>query len=77
MGTIAIGQTIRILRVPDGVLDTEGFPTRTMLTRCLGKVFPVMDLQGEFLGIDVGELNGKKSFMETIYIEPECVEIVS
>ena len=77
MGTIAVGQKIRILRVPDGVVDTEDFPTLTMLTRCVGKIFPVMDLQGEFLAIDVGELNGKPSFMETIYIEPECVEIVS
>jgi len=44
--------------------------------QCLGKIFTVMDLHGELLALDVGEVTGKEAYLETIYIEPSCVEAV-
>jgi hypothetical protein len=71
-----IGQYVRIITVPESAVDTPGFPTRSILIQCVGKVFPIMDFQGELLAIDVGEITGKASYLETIYIEPASVEEV-
>jgi hypothetical protein len=40
-----IGQRVRIVRVPKNVIDQTEFPTRTLLTKRLGRIFPVMDVQ--------------------------------
>ncbi len=72
-----IGQNVRIIAVPDSVVDEPGFLTRSILIQCIGKVFPIMGFQGELLAIDVGEILGKASYLETIYVEPACVERVS
>jgi hypothetical protein len=81
-----IGQRVRIVRVPENVVDQPKFPTKTLLTQCLGKIFPVMDVQllfdekgnlkAELLALDVGAVNGKASYLETVLIEPSCVEVV-
>ena len=71
-----VGQRVRIVRVPEDVVDQPDFPTRTVLMQCLGKIFTVMDLHGELLALDVGEVTGKEAYLETIYIEPSCVEAV-
>ncbi|HEY1730984.1 MAG TPA: hypothetical protein VGG15_04515 [Terriglobales bacterium] len=69
---------IRIVRVPAGVADSEEFKTRSMLERCIGLTFPVMGFNSEgMIQIDVGGVWGKPSYMESIWIEPDCVEPVS
>ncbi|MGC2110883.1 MAG: hypothetical protein WA655_15285 [Candidatus Korobacteraceae bacterium] len=71
------GDLIRVVRLPDGVQDSERFSTRAILERCVGHVFPVMGMNNVgYLQIDVGEVVGKPSYMESIWIEPECVELV-
>jgi hypothetical protein len=72
-----IGQNVRITAIPESVVDAPGFPTRSILSRCIGKVFPVRGFQGDLLAIDVGEVLGKASYLETIYVEAACVEEVS
>jgi len=54
------GDLVRIIRVPDGVQDSDDFKTRSTLERCVGRVFPVMG-SNEYgmIQIDVGELSGK------------------
>ena len=79
-----IGQRVRIVRVPENVIDQPEFPTRTLLTTCLGRIFPVMDvrllydekgkLKDELVALDVGAVNGKASYLETVLIESSCVE---
>ena len=61
-----IGQNVRIITVPESVVDAPGFPARSILIQCIGKVFPIMGFQGELLAIDVGEVTGKASYLETI-----------
>jgi hypothetical protein len=56
------------------------------MERCLGKIFPIACVQkliddagnpsGELLGLDVGHLSGVASHLETVFIEPSCVEVV-
>jgi hypothetical protein len=79
-----IGQRVRIVRVPENVVDQPEFPTRTLLTKCLGRIFPVMDVRllydekgkDELLALDIGAVNGKASYLETVLIESSCVEVV-
>ena len=57
-----------------------------LLTRCLGTIFPVMDVQllfdekgnlkGELLALDVGAVNVKAAYLETVFIEPSCIAVV-
>jgi hypothetical protein len=72
-----IGQQVRIIKVPDGVEDGPEFKTKTLIERCLGEIFPVMGFNGDLLALDVGELNGLAPYLETVYIEPSCVELVA
>jgi hypothetical protein len=82
-----VGQRVRIVRVPENVVDQPEFPTRTLLTKCLGKIFLVIDVQSlydeegnpkdELLALDVGAINGRPSYLETVFIEPSCVEVVN
>lgn len=69
------GDMVRVMRVPDRVEDCERFQTRSTLQRCIGRVFPVMGFNDYgMIQIDVGEVLGKPSYMESIWLEPECVE---
>jgi hypothetical protein len=70
------GDLIRVIKVPDSVKDSEEFKTRTILELCLGRVFTVMGFHRGFIQIDVGEVIGKASYLESIWIEPDCVEAV-
>jgi len=68
------GDLVRIIRVPDGIRDSEELKTFSTLKQCVGRVFPIMGFnQYGMIQIDVGELLGKPSYMESIWIEPECV----
>ncbi len=70
------GDLIRVVKVPDDVQDSEEFKTRSTLERCVGRIFPIMGFQEGFIQIDVGELSGRHACMESIWIEPNCVEPV-
>jgi hypothetical protein len=39
-------------------------------------VFPIKGFNEGFILIDVGEVVGRPSHMESIWIEPDCVEVV-
>ena len=71
------GHLIRVLRVPESVSDSAEFNTRSILERCVGRVFPVMGFNElGMIELHVGEIVGKHSYMESIWIEPDCVERV-
>ena len=71
------GDLIRVIRVPEGVRDSDEFKTRSTLEHCIGRVFPIMGFnEYGMIQIDVGEIVGKPSYMESIWIEPECMEPV-
>lgn len=71
------GDLIRVVRVPETVTDSKQLKTRLLLERCVGVTFPVMGFNSQgMIQIDVGELSGKPSYLESIWIEPDCVELV-
>ncbi|HTW30810.1 MAG TPA: hypothetical protein VMD76_03975 [Candidatus Sulfotelmatobacter sp.] len=43
---------------------------------CIGRIFPIAGFQGNFIELEVGEVLGREACMESIWIEPEHVELV-
>ena len=77
-----IGDKIRIVRLPDGLVDDERMKTKSLFELCLGQAFPivgivpVVETGGELFELEVGEVLGESAFMHSIWIESELVEPV-
>jgi hypothetical protein len=75
-----IGQRVRIIGIPPNIPQDEEFNTREIFVRCLGRVFTIASIfdapEHPMMGLDIGEVLGKKPYMETIYVEPEYLELV-
>ncbi len=77
-----VGDKIRIVKLPDGLVDDREFQTKSLFKLCLGRVFPIREIVpvvetgGELLGLQVGEVLGKLAVMHSIWIESELVELV-
>ena len=72
-----VGDRVRIVQIPKGLKDDGDFKTKTVFTKCLGKFFKVDGFQHELIELNVGRVLNKPSYMETIYIEPEFLEVVA
>ena len=73
------GDRIRVVNIPSDLPDNE-LRTAEIFRRCLGRIFPVVEMvevEGrEFLKLEVGDACGEAPCMQTIWIEPEFVELV-
>ena len=62
--------------------DHDDFPTRTMLKECIGQVFPIVGFQhvsglpDDLIELEVGEAIGKAPWTHTIWVEPDCLELI-
>jgi hypothetical protein len=70
-----VGDTVRVIKIPPGLVEGK-LKTKTVFRRCLGKVFPIVGFQKKWVMLDVGEVVGRAPYMETIWIEPEYIELV-
>jgi hypothetical protein len=77
-----VGAKIRIVKLPEGLVDDERLQTKSLFELCLGRVFPikgivpVVETGGELLELHVGKVLGKSAFVHSIWIESELVELV-
>lgn len=81
-----IGDKICLVRVPPAVKDDGEFKTRTILTKCLGRIFTIKGFQGD--GCTFATRGSKNCWLElemrgtipgtldTIWVEPDCVELL-
>ncbi len=81
-----IGDKIRLVSIPPHVEDDAEFKTRTILTKCLGRVFTVRGFQAEggrerkrlragcWVELDIGEVI--RGSTDTIWVEPDSVELL-
>jgi hypothetical protein len=74
--SMKVGDVVRVVRIPEGLRDDDDLQTKTIFERCLGRCFPVIELDGGFVQLHVGEVVGEASYMHSIYIEPEFIEVV-
>ena len=70
-----IGDKVRVLTVPPSLPDGE-LNTRSVFELCVGHTFPIIGFRGDLLELEVGTVLGKEPYMDSIWIEPEHVEIV-
>jgi hypothetical protein len=75
---LKIGDRVRVTAIPPGLPDPErdDLRTKVIFQQCLGRVFPVTALQGEWLELHVGQVVGAPAYMHKIWIEPDFVELV-
>jgi hypothetical protein len=77
-----IGDKIRIVKLPEGLVDDKEFQTKSLFALCLGRVFPIVGIvpvveTGDMLlELEVGEVFGKLAVMHSVWIESELVELV-
>lgn len=70
-----IGDKIRVLKAPPVLPEGES-RTGTVFALCVGRIFPIVGFQNDLLELEVGEVVHEPSYMHSIWIEPEFVEIV-
>jgi hypothetical protein len=79
---VKVGDKIRIVNLPGGLVDDAQLQTKSFFELCLGQVFPlvgivhVIETGGALLELQVGEVVGQKAFMHSSWIETELVELV-
>jgi len=71
-----IGDKVRILAIPADLPESE-IHTRSLFEVCKGRAFPIVGFQGNLIELEVGEVLGREQFMESIWIEPEHVEVIA
>ena len=79
-----IGNKVRIVKIPDGLVDDEEFQTKSLFELCLGRTFPISGIDPVvetggllvLLELHVGRVLGKLAVAHSIWIESECVEFV-
>ena len=76
-----VGDIVRLVGVPPDLKDDEEMQTRTLFDRCLGKTFPIIALDAvdglphRLVRLDVGHLLGEAAYLETIWVEPEYLQL--
>jgi hypothetical protein len=71
------GDLVRVTRIPQGLRDAHDLRTKTIFELCLGRSFPIAGIERGLVQLDVGEVVGEPACMQSIYIEPEFLEVVT
>jgi hypothetical protein len=78
---VKIGDKVRLIGIPPDAHDDEKLQTRTLFEKCLGKTFTVAGFETveglpyQLVQLDVGRVLGKASYLETIWVEPEYLQL--
>lgn len=71
-----IGSKVRVIGIPEGLKDDPDFPTRSTFAKCIGSEFIVAGFNDVVMAeLDISAVNG--SVGETVWIEPEFLELIS
>lgn len=76
-GSFRVGALVRLVGTPPDLVDADDLQTATLFRLCLGKTFPIMEMSPGLAALDVGEIVGEPSYMHTIYVEPEFLELAA
>jgi hypothetical protein len=77
---VKIGGRVRVIGIPETLPsngDDGGLNTAALFRSCLGRTFPVIAI--DELGhaeLHVGEVRGRKAFMDSIWIESEFLLVL-
>ena len=68
------GDRVRLIKIPDDIVDNE---LKKIFEQCVGHVFPVGDVTDSLVDLEIGELFDRESYMESIYVEHDCIEVIT
>ena len=68
-----IGDRVEVVAIPEAL--PEDMETRALFMRCLGRHFPIADLKGRLVELEVGEVVQEPSYMHSIWIEQDYVRL--
>ena len=71
-----VGDTVRLIGVPDGLPNPPDLPTGTVFRRCLGHRFLIAGFN-EFGMVEINVESVTGSAGETVWVEPEFLEVIS
>jgi hypothetical protein len=77
------GDTVRLIAVLPDLKDDRELQARILFEKCLGKTFPIAALETvdglpyQLVRLDVGHILGKPTYLETIWVEPEYLQLES
>jgi hypothetical protein len=70
-----VGDRVRVVKMPAELVEGK-LKTKTLFGLCLGNVFTIVGFQKKWVDLEIGDVVGKAPGMETMWIEPEFVELV-
>jgi hypothetical protein len=73
---MTVGCTVRLTGIPDGLEDYPDFPTKSTFLKCVGREFIIAGFN-EIGMAEIGIESVTGSVGETIWIEPQFLEVVS
>ena len=65
-----------MIHIPPLLPQDDRLNTQSLFELCVGRVFPIVGFNGALLELEVGEVLEKNPYMDSIWIEPEFVEVV-
>jgi hypothetical protein len=69
------GDLVRVIALPPRLPDSA--ETRLAFERAIGHTFPIVDITAlGHVELEVSELMGVSASLHSIWIEPECLELV-
>ena len=77
-----VGNQVKLIGIPPGIHESGDMQTRTLFEKCLHRIFlitkieNVEELPHPLIRLEVGEVMGRKSFEEVIWVEPEYLELM-
>jgi hypothetical protein len=72
---------VKLIGIPPGLSDDDKLRTRSLFEKCLGKSFRIVELETveglsyKLVKLNVGHMLGKSDYLESIWVEPEYLEI--
>jgi hypothetical protein len=78
---VKVGDLVKVVGVPPGLRDDDDLKTRTIFEKCLGRTFEVKALETVeglphvMVELHVGHVDGGEDFEQSIWIEPEYLEL--
>jgi hypothetical protein len=74
-----VGARVRVIDVPEHLpIDdpADEVPLRKLFELCVGRVFPIVAIEGELAELEVGEVVGVPAYMHSIWLESAFLEVV-
>ena len=76
-----VGDKVKLIGIPPDTRNDDELQTRALFEKCLGETFTVAGLETveglpyQLVRLDVGHVLGKAPYLETIWVEPEYLQL--